>query len=127
MRSTIAAAVIVAAMGTAAQADTIGSAPAHGGVGQTVAVCYYANHGPSSVNFASSVILQEPGVALAEVSESCGGALGGGGQRCRTVANITNAGAALWCRAIVNNKAAMRGRLEIRNGSGVVLTSQDAN
>ena len=98
MRSTTIATVLVAAMGTAAQADLICSAPAHGGVGQTVAVCYYSNLGNATVTFTASQIFQEPATPLAEASEFCGGAVPGG-QRCRTVANITSAGAALWCRA----------------------------
>jgi hypothetical protein len=124
MRSTItAAAAMVAGMTAAAHAVTIGSAPAFA-AGQTVAVCYYSNLGPGSVTFNSSFIFAEPGVILAEASEFCGGVIPQGA-RCRTVANVPN-NAALWCRADVSAKANLRGRLEIRGGSGATLTSETA-
>jgi hypothetical protein len=41
------------------------------------------------------------------------------------VANVPS-NAAVWCRAVVDSKKNLRGRLEIRNGSGVTLTSQES-
>lgn len=130
MRSTIAAAVIFAAMGAAAQAEVIGSAPAFGGPTQAVAVCYYSNLGNGPINFSSSRIYAEssqasaPGVVLAPVSQTCGGTLGKA-RSCQTVANL-QANKSVWCRAVVDKKANLRGRLEIKNSSGVVLTSEEA-
>jgi hypothetical protein len=122
MRLPVIAAAMVVAMGATAHADVIGSAPAFAS-GQTVAVCYYSNIGTAAVNFTDSVIIAEPGVVLPEASEFCGGSIGPG--RCRTVANVPG-NAAVWCRAVVDNKRNLRGRLEIRNASNVTLTAQEA-
>ena len=127
MRTIIAAAAIIVGMGTAAQAANVGSAPTFGGPTQAVAVCYYSVLGPQTVTFSSSVVLGEPGTPLAEASEFCGGAIAPG-NRCRTVTgSIVGFNGALWCRAVVDTKAGLRGRLEIRNSSGEILTSQDIN
>ncbi len=123
MRTILAAAAIVVGMGTVADAATVGSAPAYGGPTQSVAVCYYSNIGASAVTFSSSIILVEPGNAVAEASEFCGGAIAAGG-RCRTVSGTLATNAAHWCRAVVDSKASLRGRMEIRDSSGNVLSSE---
>jgi hypothetical protein len=117
-RLAIAAAMFVA-MGASAHADVIGSAPAFAS-GQTVAVCYYANLGNTNVTFTDSSIYVEPDTQLAEVSEFCSGPLPFG--RCRTVANVP--AGAVWCRAVVDSKKNIRGRLELRNAAGATLTSE---
>lgn len=121
MRLPITAAALFIAMGATAYADNVGSAPAFS-AGQTVAVCFYSNVGPSALTFTSSFIYAEPGGPLTEVSETCNGNLAGFA-RCRTVANVPS-NAAVWCRAVVSKKSNLRGRLEIRNASGVTLTSE---
>ena len=122
MRTILAAAALVIAMGSAADAATVGSAPAYGGTTQSVVVCYYSNIGKVAINFTSSLILVEPGNAATEASESCSGPIVAGG-RCRTVTLVTNG--AHWCRAVVDNKALLRGRMEIRNSSGTVLSTEE--
>lgn len=124
MRSMVIAAVTAVGMATAAQADVITSAPAFGGTtSQSVAICYYSNLG-GAVTFNSSQIFAEPGNALPEASELCGG-VEPANSRCRTVAeNIPN-NVAIWCRADVGNKKNIRGRLELRSASGAVLTSEE--
>jgi hypothetical protein len=121
MRFTIFAAAMLVSMGTA-HAAVVGSAPAFSG-GQAVAVCYYSNLSNTPINFSESLVLGEPGTALPEASETCAGPILG---RCRTVANIGTGTGAVWCRAVVNDKKNIRGRLEIRNASGVTLTSEEA-
>jgi len=122
MRSTLAVFAVIFGMGTAAQADTMLTAPAYGGPAQKVAVCYYSFYAPTTIS--NSYILVEPGNAVAETSELCGGQEISG-RRCRTVANIAN-NLAHWCLVVMNNKTAVRGRLEIRDASGNVLTSETA-
>ncbi len=125
MRTILAAAAVLASLGTSAQAVTMGSAPAYGGPTQSVVVCYYSNIGSLAVTFSSSVVLVEPGVPVAEASEFCGGNIPGGG-RCRTVSiSGINTGGAHWCTAVVSSKATLRGRMEIRNSSGTVLSTQN--
>lgn len=124
MRTILAAAAFVIAMGSAANAAAVGSAPAYAGTTQSVVVCYYSNIGNSTLNFSNSTILVEPGNSVTEASEFCAGALGAG-QRCRTVSVTIVTNAAHWCRATVDNKASLRGRMEIRNSSGTVLTSEE--
>ena len=123
MRTIIAAAAIVVGMGAPAHADVMGSAPAFGGPTQNLVVCYYSNIGNSAVTFTSSVILVEPGNPVSEASEFCGGSIPAGG-RCRTVSNAIVTNGAHWCRAVVSNRALLRGRMEVRNSSSVVLTSE---
>ena len=122
MRSILAAAAMVLTMGAAADAEIVGSAPAFGN-GQTVAVCYYSNLGATSVTFSSATIHREPQPAIPEVVDNCTTLFPQAS--CRVGANLgaSDAGLAHWCRAVVNNKANLRGRLEIRNGS-TVLTSE---
>lgn len=125
MRSTlVAATMVVLAMGAAAQADTVGSAPAYGGPTQATVVCYYSTYGSNPVNFFGSQILLEPGNPVAESSDTCNGSVPAG-SRCRTVADGINPNGAHWCRATLNNKNLIRGRMEIRNSSGAVLTSEE--
>ena len=124
MRTILAAAVIFVGMGTATQAAIVGSAPAYGGSSQNVVVCYYSNIGAAAVVFSSSVIRVEPGNAVTEVSEFCVGSIPAGG-RCRTVSISGILNAAHWCRADVSDKAPLRGRMEIRNSSGTVLSSEE--
>ena len=124
MRTLLAAAALVIAMGSAADAAAVGSAPAYGGTTQSVVVCYYLNIGNSTITFTNSTILLEPGVAATEALESCSGAVGAG-QRCRTVSVAIVSNVAHWCRATVDNKAPLRGRMEIRNSSGTVLSSEE--
>jgi hypothetical protein len=116
-------AALFIAMGATAYAADVGSAPSFS-AGQTVAVCFYSNIGTAAINVSSSSIFAEPGGTLSEVSETCGGTLSGLA-RCRTVANVPS-NAAVWCRAVVDNKKNLRGRLEIRNGSGVTLTTDES-
>jgi len=122
MRSILAAAAMVLAMGAAADAEIVGSGPAFGN-GQTVAVCYYSNLGTTSVTFSSATIHREPQPAIPEVVDNCTTLFPQAS--CRVGANLgaSDAGLAHWCCAVVNNKANLRGRLEIRNGS-TVLTSE---
>ena len=123
MRSILAAAAMVLTMGAAADAAIVGSGPAFGN-GQTVAVCYYSNLGATtSVTFSSATIHKEFQPAIPEVLDNCTTVFQQAS--CRVVANLgaSDAGVAHWCRAVVDNKANLRGRLEIRNGS-TVLTSE---
>jgi hypothetical protein len=122
MRSILAAAVMVLTMGAAADAAIVGSGPAFGN-GQTVAVCYYSNLGTTSVTFSSATIHKEFQPAIPEVLDNCTTVFQQAS--CRVVANLgaSDAGVAHWCRAVVDNKANLRGRLEIRNGL-TVLTSE---
>lgn len=122
MRAILVSGTMILGMATAAQADIVGSAPAFGESSQTAAVCYYVNGGATSVTFNSSQIFTEPGNAVSEASETCGGALGPNA-RCRTVANIAN-NAAHWCRANVSNGRLIRGRLEIRSSFGINTTEK---
>ncbi len=112
------------AIGSAANAEVVGSAPAFGGPTQSTVVCYYSNIGNSSISFSRSIILVEPGDPVTESAEFCIGLIGAG-QRCRTVSvTIVNNGAH-WCRAVVNDKAQLRGRMEIRDSSGTVLSTEE--
>jgi hypothetical protein len=121
MRSVLAAAMIVMT-GAAAHAAIVGSGPAFGN-GQTVAVCYYSNLGTTSVTFSSATIHKEFQPAIPEVTDNCTTVVQQAS--CRVVANLgaSEAGVAHWCRAVVDSKTNLRGRLEIRNGS-TVLTSE---
>jgi hypothetical protein len=121
MRILLAAIALSIANLGAAQADEIFSAPAYGGPGQTIAVCYYSFS--QTVTFSGSEIRTENGPLATEVSDNCEGPFVSG--RCRTVANISNS-LAHWCYANVNKKGRVRGRLEVRNGAGEVLTSEQA-
>jgi hypothetical protein len=122
MRSILAAAAMVLTMGAAADAEIVGSGPAFGN-GQTVAVCYYSNLGAYFITFSSATIHREPQPAIPEVTDNC--TTVPPQSSCRVAANLggSDAGLAHWCRAVVNNKANLRGRLEIRNGL-TVLTSE---
>ena len=124
MRTLLAAAALVIAMGSAADAAAVGSAPAYGGTTQSVVVCYYLNIGNSTITFTNSTILVKPGATMAEASEFCSGGLLGG-QRCRTVSATIVNNFAHWCRAVVDDKSSLRGRMEIRNSSGTVLSSEE--
>ena len=125
MRTILAAPVIVIAMGSAANAAALGSAPAYAGITQNYVVCSYSNIGNSTINFTSSTILVEPGDAVTENFDGCAGPLVAG-QGCRTTSAFTiNSIAAHWCRAVVDNKAPLRGRMELRNSSGTVLSSEE--
>ena len=126
MRSLLASVLMSAGLITATHAEVIISPPAFGGgPNQAIAVCYYSNLGTTAVTFNSSQIFVEPGNALPEASELCGGAEVAGG-RCRTVANNIPNNLAIWCRADVSSRLNVRGRLEIRTNFGVVLTSEEA-
>jgi hypothetical protein len=122
MRSILAAAAMVLAMGAAADATIVGSGPAFAN-GQTVAVCYYSNLGTTSVTFSSATIHRESQPAIPEDTDNCTTVFPRAS--CRVVASLgaSDAGVAHWCRAVVDNKANLRGRLEIRNGP-TVLTSE---
>jgi hypothetical protein len=127
MRVFLAAAAILAGLGTSAHAVEVGSAPAYGGPTQNVVVCYYSNVGGSSITFSNSSILSESaaGVLVGEVSEFCNaGTVLPPGKRCRTVSVSPIANLAHWCDATVSSKAGLRGRMEIRNSSSVILTTQ---
>lgn len=124
MRTFLAAAAMVITMGSAANAANVGSAPAYGGPTQSVVVCYYLNVGNSSIAFNSSRIFIEPGDPVGEANEFCIGLMGPG-QRCRTVSVTIANNAAHWCRANVSNKDSLRGRMEIRDSTGNVLTSEE--
>jgi hypothetical protein len=118
-------AMTAADMITAAQAEVITSAPAFGGTAsQSVAAWYYSNLGKTGVTFNSSRFLFEPGNALPESSELCGG-VEAANSRCRTVADNIPNNPAIWCRADVSNKKNISGRLELRSSSGAVLTSEE--
>jgi len=109
-------------MGVAAHADVIGSAPTYGGTSQAVAVCYYSNLSSTrGVKFNKALTYQENGVPVTQSSNNCDALIPL--ESCRTVASIVSS-LAHWCRAVVNTKAALRGRTEIRNGSSGVLTSE---
>ena len=114
------------ARGDAPQPDAVrlrvGSGPAFGN-GQTVAVYYYSNLATTSVTFSSATIHREFQPAIPEVTDNCTTVVQQAS--CRVVANLTGSDANLahWCRAVVDSKANLRGRLEIRNGS-TVLTSE---
>jgi hypothetical protein len=111
-------------MGTAAHADVVGSAPAFGGATQAAVVCTYSNLSRNDVNIVSSVILEHPGVKVPEQAEDCTGAIPAGGW-CRTFANAIKPSHAYWCRANFANKKPIRGRMELRDSSGVVLTAEE--
>lgn len=124
MRSFAAGALILMTMGTTAQAELFGSAPAYGGPTQVVALCYISNLSSSAVSFTSARIYKEFGAPLGAtdlVANNCSTL--GSQASCRYVYRIINS-AAHWCRADVSSKANLRGRLEIRNGSAGVLTSE---
>ena len=87
-------------------------------------VCCYSNIGKATINFTSSTIHVEPGNTVTESSDSCGGPIGAG-QRCRTVSVTIVTNGAHWRRAVIDNKASLRGRMEIRNSSGTVLSTED--
>jgi hypothetical protein len=123
MKRSIVSTIAIALSASVVQAaGYVASAPAYGGPSQAVAICYYST--TYNVDFTSSIILKEPGNAVAESSDNCSGVLHGGG-RCRTVANIGNS-TAHWCEAFVDKPGRVRGRLELRNSSGAVLTSESA-
>lgn len=127
MRAYLMAAAFLAGLATSAHAVNVGSAPAYGGPTQNVVVCYYSNVGSTSITFSDSQILSESGAGsvVAEVSEFCGaGTVVPPGQRCRTVSVSPIANLAHWCDAIVSSKGGLRGRMEIRNSSNVILSSQ---
>lgn len=124
MNKFLAAFAIVIGMGSSAHAATVGSAPAYGGTTQSIVVCYYSNLGATSINVTSSQILVEPGTAVSEATESCSGPIAAG-SRCRTVSVTVVNNGAHWCRAVVDSKAALRGRMEIRDSSGNVLSSEE--
>jgi hypothetical protein len=127
LRTLLTAAVIIAAIATSARAAEVGSGPAYGGPTQDVVVCYYSNVGTTAITFSNSVVMSEAsaGTAIAEVSEFCNnGTVVPAGQRCRTVSVSGIANLAHWCKATVSSKAGLRGRMEVRNSSGTVLTSQ---
>ena len=96
-------------------------APGYGGPTQAVAVCYISNLGNTSVSFTSARIYKEFGVAVPLVTSNCGTLTSQAS--CRYVANIANS-VAHWCRADVSSKGNLRGRLEIRNGSAQVLSTE---
>ena len=104
-----------------AQAEIFGSAPSYGGPAQTVAVCYISNLGGSSVTFSSARVYKEFGVSVPLVTSNCGTL--GPQASCRYVASIINS-VAHWCRADVSSKANLRGRLELRNSSAQVLSTE---
>lgn len=120
VRLMIAALSIVCA--TDVRADVVFSAPAYGGAGQSVVVCYYSTSRAKVVTFSKSAVVREDAVELTEASESCSGGFTGG--ICRTVASVSN-NVAHYCEATVSNRKNVRGRLEIRNNAGVVLTSEE--
>jgi hypothetical protein len=122
MRSILAAAAMVLTMGAAADAATVGSGPAFGN-GQTVAVCYYSNLGSTFITFSSATIHREPQPAIPEDTDNCTSVPPQSSCRLAASLGASDAGLAHWCRAVVDNKANLRGRLEIRNGY-TVLTSE---
>lgn len=114
------------AFATAANADVVmGSAPAFGGPTQNLVVCYYVNTGSVPVTISSSQVLEEPGIAVAEASDTCGGVLPAQA-RCRTVTiSPILTDRAFWCRMTVSAKGNLRGRAEYRNSSGGIVTTED--
>ena len=121
IRSFAAGALILMAMGATAQAELFGSAPSYGGPSQTVAVCYFSNLGSSAVSFSSTRIYKEFGVTVSVPINNCSTL--GSQASCRYVANIANS-VAHWCRADVSSKSNLRGRIEIRDSSNTILTTE---
>ena len=122
MRARLTIAALAIGCATEGRADVVFSAPAYGGAGQSIVVCYFSTSRTKVVTFSKSAVVREDAVDLQEASESCSGGFSGG--VCRTVANVSN-NVAHYCEATVTNKKLVRGRLEIRNNAGVVLTTEE--
>jgi hypothetical protein len=130
MRSMWIGALILSTIGAAAHAaDTMAGGAAFGGPSQDLGdgVCYLFNAGSTSVNISPIKIYDEVANPYAVNTNNCtspGPKPLPPNRSCRTVSRIFNA-TAYSCKAMVANKANLRGRLEIRNPSGVVLTAVD--
>jgi hypothetical protein len=121
MRAIILSAAMFVGMTAAAHAAVFGSAPAYGGGSQSVAVCYVSNIGNIGVRVTSARIFKEAGVSIPLSANNCSYLYVWAS--CRIVANI-QAGLAHWCHFDVDNKANLRGRMEVRSSSAV-LTSEE--
>jgi hypothetical protein len=120
VRVLVSAAALFLGMAAPVYADEIGSAPAFS-AGQKVGFCYYSNVGGGTVTFSSARVYREGGLLVPEATDDCNSLPAN--RSCRVGFNIT-AATAHWCAATVNNTANLRGRFEIRNTAGVVLTSE---
>ena len=121
MRSWAIGVAVLLSSAASANAELFGSAPGYGGPTQAVAVCYISNLGNTSVTFTSARIYKEFGVTVPLGTSNCGTLTSQAS--CRYVANIASS-VAHWCRADVSSKGNLRGRLEIRNGSAQVLSTE---
>jgi len=107
---------------TIVHADTLAGV-AFGGGNQSIAVCYAFNAGPGNVNVTSSSILSESGASLPIAGKNCSASLTPG-STCYLQATTSVNNQAVACRIIVSPSAAnVRGEMEIRDSSNVVLNS----
>jgi hypothetical protein len=107
-------------MGTVAKAELLAAGAAYGGPTQYTGVCYLFNAGTTSVSVSSISIYDEVGNAYISLSNNCSSLAPK--RACRTVSRIFE-GIAYSCRALVSLKANIRGELEFRTSTGVVLTN----
>jgi hypothetical protein len=121
MRSLIAGSLILIGLGSVAQAEVLASAGAYAGPTGVTALCYFTNTGGSWIYPTSVTIYREPNVVVPQLTSNCGTLPPN--STCRAYSSITVI-ANHWCKMVVPSKAALRGRMEIRNSSGVVLSSE---
>ena len=122
MRKISIACLSLLTMGTAANATTLAAGGLYGGTTQVFALCYLYNAGTSSVNISGKHIIEEGVGPISFSADNCGTlALG---SICRFDAGIAN-NAVHACKAEVSpNDAHVRGILEIRDGSGTPLQTE---
>jgi hypothetical protein len=110
--------VALMTLGTAANATTLAAGAMYGAPTQTTAVCYLFNAGNSTVSVSGSAIVSPSG-PVSLTSNTCGSQ--SGGTTCFIIAPI-NKDLAYSCKFVISpDGAAVRGTLEIRNGSSTVL------
>ena len=123
MRLTLASALVLIAMGTAAHADVLAGGPTYGGNSQARATCYVFNASSvNSLSITSAQIFNETSRTALQVGFSnCIGTLLPRGM-CKMITG-TDSVSAYTCKVVVGSKADTRGSLEISNIDKVVLNN----
>lgn len=118
---TLFAAVVLFGSAMQAHADTLAGVM-WGGPTQSAAICYLFNMGPGAVSITSKAVYAETGGTRPLGNDTCGTSLAAGAI-CAFGASIPSGGANA-CRVVLSPSGAnVRGEMDIRDSSGVILNS----